>query len=463
MVTRAPFDRVAEAARLSPNLLVKIAAAAVLAVVVALVVVRFSRDEAGPAGTAPVVGGEALAPETAAALGIEGDTPDDTVRTLIASVRETNARLARLEDANRSLRDDNARLRNLRASVVAEVTGSLADEAARLREENRGVVADAREEVSGLRAEIARLVGAAPVGGAPRPRATGTVWLAPLEADAPGSGLLPWGEGPAGAVPLKGDKGEAAPAPVRPVYTIPKNATLVGARAFTALIGRVPVGEDARVTDPYFFKVIVGRDNLAANGHEIPELAYAVASGEAIGDWTLGCVAGDVTSLTFVFADGRIVTVPEARDVSDGGAGTRPVRLGGLSDDHGNPCVAGERVTNAAAHLGQSAAVLTLGAAAEGLAAAQTTTVAGGAGGTQTVVDGDLGRYVAGHGLAGAAREVARWLRERQAQSYDAVYVPPGARVAVHVDEELRIDYDPGGRLVRHEDVALGGTHRALD
>ena len=264
-------------------------------------------------------------------------------------------------------------------------------------------------------------------------------------------------------MPLTGDKAEAAPAPVRPVYTIPKNATLVGARAFTALIGRVPVGEDARVTDPYFFKVLLARDNLAANGHEIPELAYAVASGEAIGDWTLGCVAGDVTSLTFVFADGRIVTVPEARDVSDGGAGTRPVRLGGLSDDHGNPCVAGERITNAAAHLGQSAAVLTLGAAAEGLAAAQTTTVVGGVGGTHTVVDGDLGRYVAGSGLAGAAREVARWLRERQAQSYDAVYVPPGARVAVHVDEALRIDYDPGGRLVRHEDLALGGRHRALD
>jgi len=447
----------------SANLLVKLAAGAVGVVVVALIVVRCSGDDVPPARTAPVVGGEALAPETAAALGIEGDTPDDTVRTLIASVRETNARLALLEDANRSLRDDNARLRDLRASVVAEVSRDLAGEAARLREENRGAVADARAEVSGLRAEIARLLGAAPVGGAPRPRATGTVWLAPLEVDAPGSGLLPWGEDPAGAVPLKFDAAAGAPAPVRPVYTIPKNATLVGARAFTALIGRVPVGEDARVTDPYFFKVIVGRDNLAANGHEIPELAYAVASGEAIGDWTLGCVSGDVTSLTFVFADGRIVTVPEARDVSDGGSGTRPIRLGGLSYDHGNPCVAGERITNAAAHLGQSAAVLTLGAAAEGLAAAQTTTVAGGAGGAQTVVDGDLGRYVAGSGLAGAAREVARWLRERQAQSYDAVYVPPGARVAVHVDEALHIDYDPAGRRVRHEDVALGGRHRALD
>ena len=452
---------------MSPNLLVKVAIGVVLFVVVAVMATRCSRDQAASVGVAPTVGGEPLAPETAAALGIEGDTPDDIVRTLIANVRETNERLATLEAANEVLRDENARLRDMRDSVVSEVTRSLGDEAARLREENRGAVADARDEVSGLKAEIERLLRGTPVGRAAqgqRERAPETVWLPPMAAEAAASGLLPWGEGPAGAVPLKKDGEREAAPPVRPVHTIPKNATLVGARAFTALIGRVPVGEEARVTDPYFFKLLIGRDNLAANGHEIPELAYAVASGEAIGDWTLGCVAGDVTSLTFVFADGRIVTVPEARDVSGGAAGTRAVRLGGLSDDHGNPCVAGERITNAGAHLAQSAAALTLGAAAEGLAAAQTQTYAGGIAGTATtVVDGDLGRYAAGRGLSGAAQEVARWLRERQAQSYDAVYVAPGARVAVHVDEELRIDYDPAGRLVRHEDAMTAGRHRALD
>ena len=321
--------------------------------------------------------------------------------------------------------------------------------------------------MSGLKDEIERLLRSAPIGGgrgADRPRSAGTVWLRPMAAEAAGAGLLPWGEGPAGAIPIRkeGEREDAPPA--RPVYTIPKNATLVGARAFTALIGRVPVGEEARVTDPYFLKLLLGRDNLAANGHEIPELAYAVASGEAIGDWTMGCVSGEVTSVTFVFADGRIATVPEARDVSEGGTGTRAVRLGGLSDDHGNPCVAGERITNAASYLGQSAAALTLGAAAEGLAAAQTHTYAGGGGGAATTaVDGDLSRYAAGRGLSGAAQEVARWLRERQAQEYDAVYVPPGARVAVHVDEELRIDYDPAGRLVRHEDAVTTGRRRALD
>ncbi|MYE11438.1 MAG: TIGR03752 family integrating conjugative element protein [Gammaproteobacteria bacterium] len=330
------------------------------------------------------------------------------------------------------------------------------------------MVADARAEIAGLRDEIERLLRSAPAtarGGTDgEARKAGTVWIRPLEHEAAGGGLLPWGEGPAGAVPIKKDGEREEAPPVRPVYTIPKNATLIGARAFTALIGRVPVGEEARVTDPYFFKLLIGRDNLAANGHEIPEIAYAVASGEAVGDWTLGCVSGDVTSLTFVFADGRVATVPEARDVSEGGTGTRAVRLGGLSDDHGNPCVAGERITNAGAYLGQSAAALTLGAAAEGLAAAQTTAYAGGVAGTAaTVVDGDLGRYAAGRGLSGAAQEVARWLRARQAQEYDAVYVAPGARVAVHVDEELRIDYDPAGRLLRHEDAVTAGRHRALD
>ena len=450
---------------MNANLLVKGGAVVALFVVVAMVVARCSRDEATPAGAAPTVGGEPLAPETAAALGIEGDTPDDIVRTLIANVRRTNERLATLEDANRALREENARLRDMRASVVAEVARDLGDEAARLREENRGAVAEAREEVSGLKSEIERLLRDAPVGGAARGRTrrAATVWLAPMAAEAADAGLLPWGDGPAGAIPLKKDAERDEAPPVRPVYTVPKNATLVGARAFTALIGRVPVGEEARVTDPYFFKLILGRDNLAANGHEIPELAYAVASGEAVGDWTLGCVSGDVTSVTFVFADGRIATVPEPRDVSRGGGTARTVRLGGLSDDFGNPCVAGERITNAGSYLGQSAAALTLGAAAEGLAAAQTRAVAGGYGGTATVVDGDLGRFAAGRGLAGAAEEVARWLRARQAQEFDAVYVAPGTRVALHVDEELRIDYDPAGRLVNHDDAATTGRHRALD
>ncbi len=93
-----------------------------------------------------------------------------------------------------------------------------------------------------------------------------------------------------------------------PVYTLPENSTLVGSQAMTALLGRVPI--DGKVTDPYPFKVLIGKDNLTANGIQLPDVEGAIVSGTATGDWTLSCVRGDVQSITFVFSDGTVRTVP---------------------------------------------------------------------------------------------------------------------------------------------------------
>lgn len=76
------------------------------------------------------------------------------------------------------------------------------------------------------------------------------------------------------------------------MYTLPENSTLVGSRAMTALLGRVPI--DGKVTDPYPFKVLIGKDNLTANGIQLPDVEGAIVSGTATGDWTLSCVRGDV-------------------------------------------------------------------------------------------------------------------------------------------------------------------------
>ena len=91
---------------------------------------------------------------------------------------------------------------------------------------------------------------------------------------------------------------------VKPVYTVPRNATLIGSTAMTALVGRVPV--QGQVRDPMPFKVITGADNLAANGLTVPGVQGMVWSGTAIGDWTLSCVTGRLDSVTFVFADGTV-------------------------------------------------------------------------------------------------------------------------------------------------------------
>ena len=137
----------------------------------------------------------------------------------------------------------------------------------------------------------------------------------------------------------------AVGASTKAVYTVPSNSTLMGSIAMTALIGRVPI--DGTVNDPYPFKVLIGPDNLTANGIDIPDVAGAVVSGTASGDWTLSCVRGQIRSVTFVFQDGTIRTVPE--DSSKGGSSggnsghngaSIQGGLGWISDPYGIPASA---------------------------------------------------------------------------------------------------------------------------
>lgn len=59
--------------------------------------------------------------------------------------------------------------------------------------------------------------------------------------------------------------------------------------------------------------------------------------------------------------------------------------------------------------------------------------------------------------------EVAKWLLERQSQSFDAVFVRAGTRLAIHVDRELPIDLDPSGRKLQHATVPEGDPRHRLD
>ena len=76
-------------------------------------------------------------------------------------------------------------------------------------------------------------------------------------------------------------------------------------------------------------------------------------------------------------------------------------------------------------------------AAAEAAANAETTSVVSNAGSVTSSVSGDTGRFVLGKTISGGSEEVSKWLLERQSQSFDAVFVPAGIRIAIHVDREL--------------------------
>jgi integrating conjugative element protein (TIGR03752 family) len=276
-------------------------------------------------------------------------------------------------------------------------------------------------------------------------------------------------DGPLSSRPIREHKGVTVQSSsqnkpnVIPIYTIPANATLLNSTAFSALVGRVPIG--GKVQDPMPFKVLIGADNLAANGHHIPGLQGIVMSGYAIGDWTLSCVRGTLTSATFVFDDGHVVVFGEKKRVRT--KDQEQDAIGWISDEFGVPCVSGKKITNAPTYLTERVGMVAAQAAAEAAAASQTTTTTSPTfgGSSTTTVTGDQGTYILGKTLSGATKEIGQWLEERMANSFDAVFAPAGTKVAVHLDVTLPIDYDPAGRMLDHRAAAAGpgGAYGYLD
>ena len=237
-----------------------------------------------------------------------------------------------------------------------------------------------------------------------------------------------------------------------PVYTVPENSTLLGSTAMTGMVGRIPIG--GKITDPYPFKIIVGSDDLATNGHTIPGLSGMVFSGVATGDLMLSCISAKLYSVTYTFEDGTVRTIREESGAGvsfENAEGTNRRGLGWLSDEWGNPCIKGELITNAPAYL---ATIFALDAAS-GYASAYaenevTTTVSPESGVTTQQLTGDPYKKAGGDAIASGVDGVSDWVKARQKDSFDAIFVPSGTKVSVHIDTALEIDYEPNGRKIAY-------------
>ncbi len=445
----------------------------------------FSVDPAAP----PMLGdaGSQLTADEMRALGIEGDTPRDTVATLVAQVRQLRSELQTALSDNRTQRAENERLRQREQSIDQRIQSTLDTERTQLRQD-RERVASERQQAQGLLQDLQRQIeglgGRAghadlPIGlgleegDGQRFDRDGVRWIEPDDArpadgrNGSRSGFsFPNDFGPArqaldsASDTLGRATGGAVGTPsLQAVYTVPANATLMGSIAMTALIGRVPI--DGTVNDPYPFKVVIGPDNLTANGIDLPDVAGAVVSGTASGDWTLSCVRGQIRSITFVFEDGTIRTLPEDTGQSSGSNNNRNDAgiqggLGWISDPYGIPCVSGARRSNAQQYLGTQALITAAGAGAASLIDSDSGRMSyiGSDGSLGTV--GITANEAMGRILAGGVQEMSQWVNKLYGQAFAAVYVEPGAKVAVHIEQPLTIDYDAKGRRVDHR---LGGVH----
>lgn len=170
----------------------------------------------------------------------------------------------------------------------------------------------------------------------------------------------------------------------------------------------------------------------------------------------MSCVRGSVTSITFVFSDGTVRTLPRPAGQADsqgGGQGEsngNAGSIGWLSDENGIPCLSGERKSNASTYLPTLFALGASSAAGDALAQNQNSTQTNGYGGVTSTLTGDAGQAVLGKALSGGMRDTADWVKARYGQTFDAIYVPPGMKVAIHITKQLAIDYEEKGRKVNY-------------
>lgn len=424
------------------------------------------------------------------ALGIEAESPQDTVSTLVAQMYKMQEQLAQTRQESIALRKQNKDLaqvnQGLEASLQQAISQALDQQREQYQQGRDSLVSMLTERIDGLRVTLGTNndpsdapqsdmagqdmpVGLGLPGDVPAGAQGGLVWVDPLEVravaqrsgDAAGRGnsgvsafktafdngrdaVAQRMPGNLGAQAVAGGEPAAA---ATPVYTVPKNSTLTGSVSMSALLGRVPI--NGTVQNPYPFKIVIGAENLVANGIMLPELKGAVVSGTAIGDWTLSCVRGTVRSITFVFADGTSRVVPPSAKPGEDNQNKNSDGIGYISNPQGLPCVPGTRKTNARKFI-LTQMILSAGAAAAGAVAGGETTTSTSPLGSTTSVTGNTGRYIAGQALAQGVNDVRKWVKERFGQTFDAIYVPPGAPVVVNVTKTLPIDYQHNGRQVHY-------------
>lgn len=458
------------------NGLLKILLLVIVVVVIFVVVIALKRGSNAEISTTPSEVAYDLSAEEQKSLGITaGDTPHDTIKTLLGAIKETRADMQKVVERNEKLEKENNTLKangldieeRLSAAIEAERNNLLTAFEQRINElTNNANTNQSTNNAMGIGVETATEnlpIGGGMSGHTTSPE-TGTRWVEPddiVKTDKQGKLV---GEGFLGETqnsfpnPFKaldesilGDAAATAQNGLEPatkarqestktaVFTLPQNATLMGSVAMTALLGRVPL--EGNLVDPYPFKIMVGADNLIANGVELPDVEGAIVSGTASGDWALSCVRGEIRSITFVFNDGRIA---QSRSEKNG-----EKSLGWISNPQGVPCIPGERKTNAPEYLSTQFLLSGASAAAQSFAQSQTTTVVDG-NSVVGAVTGNQGKYILGQAIGGGLTEMTDWLRKRFGQTFDAVYVPPGQAVAIHLNENVEIDYDSSARKVKY-------------
>ncbi len=407
-------------------------------------------------------------------LGITADTPDNTLRTLVVTIK---AQKEENEALKRQLTGQASQYKDTTDSLQQQLTSGLRQ----LQQQFEKQVTEMKNRTDAIaiekpdfRPDVYEELGLGDKPSLPSSSLNrdDLIWINPMDATVTEDGQISTPAlraytqtQQARAERLRAQQETAVfDEEATPVYTLVRGSVLSDATSLTALIGRIPV--NGKVTSPYPFSLVIGKENLMANGFTLPEVRGAIVTGTVTGDWSLSCVRGSVETFDFIMNDGSVISLPDAQETTTsdftGESVTTAMQIGYLADPNGNPCLSGQKITNAPSYLTTIGVLDAATAAANAVAAAQTTTSISDSGRGKQSLTGDAGKYALANAAAGSVSNVNTWIRERMASSFDAIYTPPGTAISVHLRKTLHIDVPVNGRQVRYTTQTTGGTY-ALD
>ena len=226
---------------------------------------------------------------------------------------------------------------------------------------------------------------------------------------------------------------------VTPYITIPSDSRIYDVQAVTALVGRIEKNGQNRA--PWEFSATLSGNASLANGFSLPEIEEARVSGVAIGDMAGECVKGFVTSITFIFPDGRIAN----------GKGSVGEPLARVADEYGNPCVPGVYFDNINEVIAAQGTIAGLSSFASSIQKRQQS-IQSSATSQSLVLDGSESLAALGAVGSGGLNKASDILAEKYDAYYSFVYVEPGESITLLVDNNIAIDYDETGRKVRYDE-----------
>ena len=423
--------------------------------------------------TAPVSITEAQAKILKDTLGITADTPADTLRTLAVTINSQKSENQQLKQELEQLKGQFERGVQTSMSTIQQkfslglekTQANFQSQLDELKNRTKVIGVDVPEFTDSTYDDQLGLGNGQLYSSAnPLSSQSDIIWIDPLDSTVDEKtgqimtpALLQASRAKAAAL-AAADTFEIEEPSATPVYTLVRGSVLSDSVALTALMGRIPV--NGQVTSPYPFSAMIGMDNLMANGFTLPGVTGAIVTGTVTGDWNLSCVRGVIETFDFIMQDGSVISIPDSTPQTQfDGMDIKTQDLGYLADPNGNPCISGQKITNAPSYLTTMGLLDAASAAANAAAAAQTTTSIDSGGDGTSSVTGDATKYALANAAAGSVSNVNSWIKERMGSSFDIVYAEPGTALAIHLRQTLKIDIPVNPRSTRYDTATTGGSY----